>query len=178
MKTGLIGAALLGALTASASQAALNGSGYPAAAPETLHGEEGGAGSRSVKLASAVTSTFLVPPDVRQSPLVTVSEGGEGRRGRRARRGRDNRDFDGFRNEQAFMARRFRAERARAERAREVRRLREERVLEARRFREERARDERVREVRRLREERARDFDRPRAGEPSNDPQRFGPRFF
>lgn len=83
MKT-IVGAALLGVLTASASAAAdTTGTG---AQFEPLTMGEGGNGSGSVRLASMLTSTFLVVPDAAQSLLVTVGEGGEGGEGRRGRR--------------------------------------------------------------------------------------------
>ncbi|WP_213286389.1 hypothetical protein [Bradyrhizobium sp. sGM-13] len=80
----IIGAALLGVLTASASAAA-DATGNPAKFDPLTTGE-GGDGSGSVRLSSNLPSTFLVVPDAAQSLLVTVGEGGEGGEGRRGRR--------------------------------------------------------------------------------------------
>ena len=80
-----IGAALLGVLTASAS-AAPAATATPARFGPLTTGE-GGNGSGSIRLASNLTSPFLVVPDAAQSLLVTVGEGGEGRRGRKLRWG-------------------------------------------------------------------------------------------
>lgn len=80
----IVGAALLGVLTAGASAAA-DAIGTPAQFDPLATGE-GGNGSGSVRLSSNITSTFLVVPDAAQSLLVTVGEGGEGGEGRRFRR--------------------------------------------------------------------------------------------
>jgi hypothetical protein len=85
MKTVLIGAAMLGFSTASAT-AAVDARKPAATLPEATATGEGGSGAGSVKLASAVTSTFLFVPDASQSPLIAVGEGGEGGRGRRWRK--------------------------------------------------------------------------------------------
>ena len=49
------------------------------------HGQEGGAGMESVRVASALSTPFFVDEEERQSPLVAVGEGGEGGRGKRRR---------------------------------------------------------------------------------------------
>jgi hypothetical protein len=84
MRTVLIGAAMLGFSTASATAAV--DAPKPAVTPEAMATSEGGSGSGSVKLASAVASTFLFVPDAGQASLVAVGEGGEGGRGRRWRK--------------------------------------------------------------------------------------------
>jgi hypothetical protein len=86
MKTILVSAALLSVLTASAS--ATTAATGPNAQFDPPATGEGGNGAGSVKLASLVSSTFLLVPDSAQSLLVTVGEGGEGGRGRRLRRHR------------------------------------------------------------------------------------------
>lgn len=89
MKTGMIGATLLTVVTAGGSYAT-TAQLERAQAPRdaALYGEEGGMGSGSVRLASAVTSTLLFAPEAKQSPLVTVGEGGEGGRGKKWRKHR------------------------------------------------------------------------------------------
>lgn len=82
----LISAATIGVLTANAD--ATTNIGFSVAPPETQEAGEGGNGSGSVKIASLVSSTFLLVPDARQSLLVTVGEGGEGGEGGRGRRWR------------------------------------------------------------------------------------------
>ena len=147
MKARLMGAALVGVLTAGAGQAAVASPGDAAPAIEAvLHGDEGGVGSRSVKLASAVTSPFLFTSEARQSPLTPVAEGGEGGEGRRGRRlGNQRRDIERLR-------------------AQEVRRLRQERDFGGYRYQ---ARPRTYDPY----------YDRPRARDPYYDQRSFGPRF-
>jgi hypothetical protein len=86
MKTALIGAAMVSALTATSSYAATgaDGAGLPDSA--TVSGE-GASGGHGIKVASAAASTFLfVPEATHQSLLTTVAEGGEGGEGRRGAR--------------------------------------------------------------------------------------------
>lgn len=85
MKSALISAAMLGALTASAT-AAVDARASGVMHPEATTSGEGGNGSGSIKLASAVASPFLFMSDVSQSPLVAVGEGGEGGRGKHWRK--------------------------------------------------------------------------------------------
>ena len=89
MKTVLVSAALAGVITASATSVTA-GPLRPVAQRETIG--EGGNGAGSVRLASAVTSAFLLVPDAAQSPLMTVGEGGEGGKGGKERRLRRQRD--------------------------------------------------------------------------------------
>ena len=96
MKTVLISAAMLGALTATATAAA-DAPAPGIVQPEAPNGE-GGNGLGSVKVASAVSSTFLFVPDTSQSPLVAVGEGGEGGEGGRGRRWRKRQGPYGYRD--------------------------------------------------------------------------------
>jgi hypothetical protein len=87
MRTVLVGAALLGAVSAGA--AAMPGEvSRPGTQRSAMTSGEGGNGAGSVRLASVVTSAFLFVPDIVQSPLVTVGEGGEGGKGGKGRRAR------------------------------------------------------------------------------------------
>ena len=85
MRTVLIQAAMLGAITTSAPAATPPADGSTNLAGQTVSDGEGAAGSRGVRLAGAAAATFLFVPEATQSLLVTVGEGGEGKRGRRFR---------------------------------------------------------------------------------------------
>jgi hypothetical protein len=168
MKTVLVSAALLGAVSAS-SAAATTDSMRPVAPPDAMTSGEGGNGAGSVKLASAVTSAFLFVPNAVQSPLVTVGEGGEGGEGGKGRRlGRQR---------EGAEERRLRQLNA------EERRLRQLNA-EERRLRQLEAEEQRLRrleaEERRLRRQRAdaeeRLLRRQRADRGLDDPRLFRPR--
>jgi hypothetical protein len=168
MKTVLVSAALLGAVSAS-SAAATTDSMRPVAPPDAMTSGEGGNGAGSVKLASAVTSAFLFVPNTVQSPLVTVGEGGEGGEGGKGRRlGRQR---------EGAEERRLRQLNA------EERRLRQLNA-EERRLRQLEAEEQRLRrleaEERRLRRQRAdaeeRLLRRQRADRGLDDPRLFRPR--
>jgi hypothetical protein len=89
MRTGLIGAVMLSASASSASIDAAHA--VPPSDVANLEGE-GAAGARGVKVAGVMPSPFLGDPDMRQSPLATVGEGGEGGRGRKWRQRSRDRD--------------------------------------------------------------------------------------
>lgn len=109
MKTVVVSAALLSVLTVSASATPIDAMG-PQAQFDPLAAGEGGSGAGSVKLASAITSTFLFVPDAAQSLLVTVGEGGEGGEGGRGRRLRGYRayNFDYYRSPRYRLYREYR----------------------------------------------------------------------
>ena len=175
MKRVLLGAALFGAVTA----------GEAAAAPLNPFSGEGGDGTGSVRLASALNSALLVVPDGAQSPLVTVGEGGKGKgkgkgKGRAAREGgeggeggrgtlaaRDRDRLDDLRLRQSLAEDRALRRQLREERALS-RRLAEERSLR-RSFAEDRALRRQLDEDRLLRrelaEERQRRLERERQRE-------------
>jgi hypothetical protein len=178
MKTVLVSAALLGAVSAS-SAAATTDSMRPVAPPDAMTSGEGGNGAGSVKLASAVTSAFLFVPNTVQSPLVTVGEGGEGGEGGKGRRlGRQR---------EGAEERRLRQLNAEERRLRQLnaeeRRLRQLNA-EERRLRQLEAEEQRLRrleaEERRLRRQRAdaeeRLLRRQRADRGLDDPRLFRPR--
>lgn len=101
MKGFLVHAAMIGALTAPATQAAA--STPEPARPDAVVTEGEGAGGRSVRLASAAAATFLFVPGAEQSSyIVPVAEGGEGGEGRKGRRWRQRNPYYG-----AYPGRRY-----------------------------------------------------------------------
>ena len=82
----LVHAAMLSALTATATYASASAGDTALAAPKpAISDGEGAAGGRGVRLAGAASILLFVPGANQSSLIVPVGEGGEGKRGRRFR---------------------------------------------------------------------------------------------